>query len=353
MNTKTLVECLQSSNSDVVDVPHSIISLYQIGPNLDCGSSSYGEISSQIDISIIKVPVQDTVNVNEIVNDGPKTLVIIFGQYRTFDLTCSGIFDHVVKPNLPVTVVIVLDEPKFHLTRAVHLCLRPFTHVVRIINWLKCTDKSVVEFCLVEKGFSWAESLNETFTHAISVRTDNIIETDISVTTVFGHTASFFSQFIRFEKFLEGEYNQRGFPSPSYHERLWAWIYSGGIQAFVKHMIFNSYESPWTKIYASDWNQAMRQYVFSQPNEDRLRSTKGAYYHYQHAVEKALLNITETYPIHYLIGSTWVCYGRYATRRAISKYMVEKYGKATFDSSPPSWTGATENQLRFAFWTLG
>ena len=34
------------------------------------------------------------------------TLVVIYGQYRTFDLTCSSIFEHVVRPNLPAHVVI-------------------------------------------------------------------------------------------------------------------------------------------------------------------------------------------------------------------------------------------------------
>ncbi len=39
------------------------------------------------------------------------TLVIIYGEYRTFDMTCAGIFEHLVKPNMPAMVLLAVHDP--------------------------------------------------------------------------------------------------------------------------------------------------------------------------------------------------------------------------------------------------
>ena len=78
-------------------------------------------------------------DVNSFVNNNQSssidhTLVIIYGQYRTFDLTCESIFTHIVTPNMPVVIVLTFDDDKIEFDEEALLCMREFIPNIYILK---------------------------------------------------------------------------------------------------------------------------------------------------------------------------------------------------------------------------
>lgn len=341
-------EALGFNWGDINVIPNWKLNLYPEGSKLDSSDPSFTDLSQHINTSLASVPLKvDTEELGSAILN--NTLVIIHGQYRSFDFTCPHIINRIVKPNMPATVLVIFNDDETDLTQLGKQCLDPPHTNIHVI-WTTC--ESEFETCLIERGFLWAESLNQSFSFAISVRTDVLVETEIVVSSLFGQDVGFLGRFLRFEDDLKRAYQTQLRKTPSYHERLWAWVFTGGITRFTPHMIFSARESPWVVKHAHEWNKELKQFVFQLPDADSLRSQAGAHYLYKKAVADALQEIIRHYEILYLIGSTWIYYGRYEARRAVSKYLSESFAKESWGDTM-EWKNVNENQVRYAFWKLG
>lgn len=332
---QTLI-ALHLETSDIHHIPQWLCDSFEVGDKIDVSDKdSFSLFSQSFNASYskgrIEIPLNYMVNLN-------KTLVVIYGQYRTFDYTCPSIFEHIVRQNMPCTVVMVIDESKEReFTPFAQHCMQPYRHLVTIIQE-KFLYNPGLEFDLMQRALDHVASKNLTFDYIIKVRTDNYVKADFPVSEIYGTHANFFYRFLRFEYHLTQEYGARLQRKPSYHETLWAWIFTGGVAQFIRPMIFEPSDSPWSFINSTTWNQDVKDYIFSMPDWKRTNS----YWSYFEVVVQAVQDVHARFTIAYLVGNTWIHFGKADVMTKISAGVKNHFGQLLWNvsSSQPD-----DNQL--------
>ena len=259
-----------------------------------------------------------------------RVLVIIFGAYRTFDRTCESIVRNIVAPNAPhVRVILSVDEEKpLLLSEQAGDCLAPFAESLVILadREERRKGKAPAEFTLIERALSYTKLLNETYDFMIKVRTD--LQANVAMppmTLIYGeanvinaiHHDERSDSLARFERALTALYASKHNRSPTLMETARAFILSAGIPEFLEPMLFRPSPSPWS----------MGDHEFLRRNlEDtltRLQTEKMSF-------SEILGKVHRSHQVAYLIGCTWLNFGRFQTMESMSLTLTNLFGKLTW-----------------------
>lgn len=72
---------------------------------------------------------------------------------------------------------------------------------------------------------------------------------------------------------------KHGLGEPSFHDRLWAWIFTAGVREYIEPMIFEPPEEiTWCRINPTTWNKGMKEFVYALPHRAHTGSEKGHYF---------------------------------------------------------------------------
>jgi hypothetical protein len=209
---------------------------------------------------------------------GEKTLIVIYGQYRTFDNTCPLLMKNIVRPNLPnIKIVFILDEiHPIKFSAVAGLCLYPYLKYITVLGKIINDTKSNVpiEFVLMTQALDYLAFKNETFDYAIKVRTDNVVLSPLrSISAVYGHfNGSHDVHMRKFQTDLCILYGRK----PTNREFIYAWISTAGTSFFQQLMIFPPqigppfYCGPWCFKNSTIWNINSLDNVQSNSKLDQL-----------------------------------------------------------------------------------
>ena len=294
-----------------------------------------------------------------------RVLVVVFGAYRSFDRTCESIARHVIAPNAPhVRVILSVDEEKpLLLSEQTGDCLAPFAHSLSILaERIQPSPKTSApaEFRLIERALTFTRALNESFDFMVKVRTD--LQANVAIPPMAqiygeGRLVSSLSRskrrerFDQFERAVRALYLAKAKRSPSAADTARAFILTAGIPEFLEPMLFHPSPSPWS----------MGDHEFLRKNvEDALRKIESTE---RTSFVRILRKIHQSHQIAYLIGSTWLNFGRYKDIERLSLDLLTLFGSLTwrehgFDDSEGNrvhgyvmrqqWRSVTESQLRLA-----
>jgi hypothetical protein len=318
------------------------------------------------------------------VKDKPEkayTLIVIYGQYRTFDMTCHGIFHHIVRMNQPARIILTFDDRVVNFDAEAAHCMTPYENHIYVLSG-EITEKLphviAKEFALVDRAMKWVDAHQETlpkFEYMLKVRSDNFVQVDISVAASYAINSYFFHHFIDFETKMQQIYQTNYHRQATSEDLIWAWVMTGGIPRFIKPMLITPSPSPWCLINATTWNRNIRGFTYQQ----MTTIPRSNYYQYSAAMQHRIQEIHQKFSIVYLIGSTWIHYGRYDQIRKISEMVLNSFGKLHWNVSrdykfeselyswpvdppfdqmkinfyPGKWTDITESQLRLSHWNYG
>lgn len=290
-----------------------------------------------------------------------NTLIIIYGHYRTFDITCPDIVKHIIEPNAPnIHIILSLDiEPPFRMPIAGGTCLDPYvsklTIMEGVLNNYNNKHVHVKEFLLVARAFEYAASLKKHFNYAIKLRFDNGINRPILPLSYIYHphisdkNSITASPFKMFQEELDVKFKQRKGRLPSFTERAWSWIITSGNPVFIESSFRIAEDVPvWTPYHVEDFTKRIYNFVFNQTSVV-LKS--------QHDVIKLIhTTMTKLRPV-YMIGSTWIHYGPYelvqkATRLALDDFCNKNWSMAVGNNHRFSRNPArvTEAVIRLVHW---
>lgn len=294
-----------------------------------------------------------------------QTLIIIYGQKRTFDLTCPDIWQHVIQPNLlNAYLVLSLDEkPPFELSQVAGSCLRPMLNRTAIIDGLVSVPNGVhchiKELKLLARAFNYANKLNITFEYAIKVRFDNAINRPIlPIASIYRpHLHSQANEFHSFHTHLDTIYQQKYQRWPALTERVWAWIMTSGNPVFIEPSLFHPETVySWTPFRHDIWTRRITTFVFHQQYGNYTASISNFNSVYSHQLVVSTRHaMRHLHPV-YMIGSTWIHYGPYDLVESATQKALLDYGKAswvdfgintTFSKDPRS---VVESVIRLAHW---
>lgn len=304
-----------------------------------------------------------------------QNLIIIYGQYRSFDITCPYIFKHLVKPNLPAKVLIIISKRKVGTVSfkpAALDCLKMFKYRDEIIvtvldGYLPDFNQSKPEFQVTEAAVNWAEKSNNSFEYILKVRTDNMVRADIDLKTIFGDSDNkqFTKKFSSFEstfRLLWGEKYQR---FPTWQDVVWGWVFTAGNDFFISPMVFGDPRSVWCPVSPKEWNKNLKEYIYklTAPSEE---CSSRCYYSY---TKMSINNALSIHKVLYLIGSTWIHFGPASLFMQAAHDVVSKFGTLDWselgysikrwdwetvisdkeylkDHPDPKWLWVTESQFR-------
>lgn len=173
----------------------------------------------------------------------------------------------------------------------------------------------------IKSVYGPSSSQNFPFKFAIKARADNYVKVDISVSAAYGTTGSFFQHFSKFAMQYDSMLVVRGKQKSTFHEQLWAYVFSGGLVEYIDAMIFNPSPSPWCLVNATSWNSELRDFVFTLPTGDNSNS-----YNYEGVLKSNMRSIHAKFPIVYLIGSTWVHFGPYEVISTAAEEILKGFG---------------------------
>ena len=314
------------------------------------------------------------------------TLVVIYGQYRSFDTSCPSLFEHVVRPNLPAHVVISLDSPvpsfgssdtpysnRMTLSYWAQQCILGYEDLTNITfmhvdssRLLKGRLTSMREFLHMQHALSYIEqhygssnSASFPFEYAIKIRTDNYIKADISISTVLGKSTAFPMRFLQFGLEYDRIMVSNNRTAGTFHDKLWAWVFTAGITNYISPMILYPSASPWCLLNATSWNRGLKAYIYSLPQVD----INTDYYNYQEDLSSNMRYIHGNFSILYLIGGTWVHFGSYKLVNTMAHDIISEFGKikynlTSFDENnlPPQYSlsGLDKDRGKFSqyYWLL-
>jgi len=274
-----------------------------------------------------------------------KTLIVIYGLLRTLEWTVDSIIKNVILPNQPCDVIISIDQPIGHITHKIVQKLGPYLTMLfdkddtDFNAYLKDFNQTTFpkEFYLMERAFRWVEKTNRTYGYALKIRTDNFAKHPIQISSLYGDHPNFNLLFGKFEKGLTQELN----PSQplSFAEKVWGWFFTGGIPVFARGMILSRPDSAWSRLHPMEWNKKLKAAVDASDPAEGIQPT----------VER-LANEFRTV---YLIGSTWIHFGRYDLMRNLSQHVSEWWGTLLwedfgFAATSPHWKYVTESHLRLS-----
>jgi hypothetical protein len=246
-----------------------------------------------------------------------KTLVVIYGQVRTFEITSLSIYQKIVLENFPCHVVLAIDGKYSDIPLKTMKLFEPYLLDIYTTDLKEeediPRDHNRIEFVLVKNVLDRLTPLQkEQYRFMIKVRTDLYAREGINIQKIYC-TQSLH----QFKKDWEMFVSHSSIKNLSYQDKLKAWIMtSGGFQHFVKQYDPNHIPtSPWSLSNVIQWNRHIWDEIH------KLKETTS-----QFEIHKQLRHLFLTQKIVYLIGSSWIHYGYFDDIDRISKEIYDKYG---------------------------
>lgn len=241
------------------------------------------------------------------------TIIVIYGQLRTFPLTCSGIFEHIVKQNAPSRVIINIDGGESEKTiitsnKFIRACLDaylgPVDFIIEPIH-KKTALHHGMEFDLMDRAIDFIEANKFTAKYLLKVRSDNFINAPIDIGAAYGRSSSFITRFLsfqqRYQRMLADANKINNIATAtaaiSLGEQLWAWIFTAGVQVLIRPMLFEPSPSPWSFINVTVWNHKMHDDILTRYSQPVTLTLLREFYNYSTLVTEALQDIHHRYQV--------------------------------------------------------
>jgi hypothetical protein len=163
-------------------------------------------------------------------SNNKQNLIVIYGLYRTFDTTCTHIFKHLVKPNLPGEVVIILHNQNLTVFNDDAIdCMKPYNTIITVLNGtIKNENLSYIEFQLMERAIEWIKENNKTFEYILKVRADNMVMSSLRIRNIYGEGSDFVHNYELFENAYQVMHNDKKNQIATWNDVLWAWVFTAG-----------------------------------------------------------------------------------------------------------------------------
>jgi len=262
---------------------------------------------------------------------------------------------------MPAKIIFNIDETDdFEFDNIGKQCIKPFLNDIIIMKKyeMKNCNYRFVEHCLIEGAFRFVDKNQTTYENigfVVTVRTDMFVSIDIPSNIVYAKNALYWSKFLSFEDALKENYQSRLKRLPTYHETLWAYIFTGGISKFIVQMVMTNITSSgcenWMCKDVLQRNINIRNYIFNSIDDKRklYLNKPGSFHIYRHVMTNDLRMISKKFQLFYLIGATWIHWGEYEYFRMLSRYGDKDLGTLEWNTTeliPNGWKHVVESQMR-------
>jgi len=298
-----------------------------------------------------------------------KTLVVIYGLIRTFDWTVDSIVRNIILPNQPCDVVLSIDQPIDELGPIASEVLKPYltmtfarddldfnnfekgltainTHLKNFYasNNINGTQQQPApypkEFYQMERVLRWAERTKRQYDYVIKIRTDNYAKWPIQVSSLYGDHPDFAQLF---EKHGQGVQRELNLTEPlNMQSRLWAWFITGGIAKFARGMLVGRPSSAYSRLGPLQWNQGLKNRIDVMNDPPPSSSSV--------SLQSTVRQLSEEFRLVYLIGSTWIHFGKYEHIRNFSINSAKWWGSLLWEDfgfeASAQWRYVTESHMR-------
>ena len=162
-----------------------------------------------------------------------------------------------------------------------------------------------------------------------------------------------------FENDLKKEYLLNFNRIPTYRETIWSYVFTGGISKLIKQMVIHNITTngceQWTCVNVVERNKNIKEYVYDNIEEFNFLSKLGRYHIYQSTVISDLRILSRKFKILYLIGASWIHWGKYEHFRDLSLHGDHDYGTLEWNTTEflmathgrdPKWRDVVESQMR-------
>lgn len=193
--------------NDVFYIARWILDMFPDGPVLNVYEQSFDSIAQGIRCGMNNSKhAIDAFNYVQLHNKS-RTLIVVYGQLRTFETTCVSILEHVVKANMPATVVFSVESHEQLLIGQTRQCLDAYTNYIILTEGSPCINRGTAfpapEFCWIERAINAMGSDIAHYDYLLVTRADNFYNADIRVATAYGTHPNFFHSFLHFEAALQ------------------------------------------------------------------------------------------------------------------------------------------------------
>jgi hypothetical protein len=249
-----------------------------------------------------------------------KTLIIVYGKVRTLEACLNTLYAHVIFPHRPCHVVISIDGsyadiPQSVLKRLDHVLLDIYTTEHKSVE----RDAHRIEFTLVYEALRRITNKDD-YTYCVKIRTDLYVKYPLCpLRVLFAECprAMFTSAFDSFCSHLE--------PGTSHGKAIISWFTCAGMHHFLE--VQKAPNSPWSLTTMDVWNKTLFETLESESDTDAYTIVR------RYAREHSLV---------FLIGSTWIHYGRMSHIDDLSQSIYTTYGTLAWpgvrDTDVLSWT---------------
>jgi hypothetical protein len=244
-----------------------------------------------------------------------KTLIVIYGQVRTFEITGLSIYQKIIMENHPCHVLLAIDGRYSDIPQKILTLLDPYLLDVYTTH-LKTDDDiprdhNRIEFILVKNALDKLTPIQkEEYMFMVKVRTDMYIREKICLKRIYCRQS--LQQFqIDWTNFTNHENIIKLNPK----EQLKAWFLTGGGLNFFLKRYNQNYRpvSPWSLSDVIEWNNELWK---------SLDNVKKSLF----AIHKYIRKIAQEQKIVYLIGSSWVHFGYFHELDTLSNTIAKDYG---------------------------
>jgi len=215
-----------------------------------------------------------------------KTLILIFGQVRTFSECFFSIYKNIILENHPCDIILSIDGKYSDLPHDIVKKLDLYLIDIYVTHKKDDEirrDHHRIEFSLIKKGLERVVNIDD-YTFLLKVRTDVYIKEKINIKEIYGLCSPFVFQ-KKWTEFCKKIKEKK--------DLIQKWILTGGLSFFIPYQIDQKPISPWSLSNTIEWNSELWTYIQNQ-NQNQLF---------------ILRDIFKKHKIMYLIGSTWIHFG--------------------------------------------
>jgi hypothetical protein len=265
-----------------------------------------------------------------------KTLIVIFGQIRTFEHCLRSMLDNIIIPNKPCDVVLAIDGSYHEIPKPILQDLKYYLiDIYTTQNKTVERDHQSIEFSLVKHAMDRIPDM-DSYKFMLKIRTDLFVRSPINIKTIYGTCSN--AEFERY--FFKNWKNDPG-------EAVQSWLLTGGLDFFKDKQLNRACppRSPWSIQNIFEWNHSLFEkirLVFQRLDDISI-----------HTLKTFIQKFCENEKIVYLIGSTWIHFGLAKDIKEITEILYHNHTKMTWpgknDEDELEWVdhkGETRRKLQ-------
>lgn len=247
-----------------------------------------------------------------------RSLIIIFGQIRTLTNCLPSILNNILIPNSPCDVILSIDGYYHDIPLNVLHDLKLYLiDIYTTQNKDISRDNQRIEFELVREAFQRIK-YPDIYTFALKIRTDIYIKYPIELKLIYGtcYKKHFENRFYQLIKHTKTDWKM----NPS--QVLKEWFLTGSFDFFISRQldILNPPCHPWSIQNIYQWNQTLFQQIDELCEACKKPMTLDF-------IQYLIRQLSDNAHIVYLIGSTWIHFGRFNDIMKISTILCDSHTK--------------------------